>query len=73
MKSPTRPKNAKKLPVLKGRIKPEMPEIFVKTMDGLRTEYVRASIRVKSGKYQYLMWRDGDRVKYFYLGQKKNS
>jgi hypothetical protein len=33
----------------------------------------KASIRIKSGEYQYLTWRDGDQVRTFYLGKKRQS
>lgn len=55
------------------RPKAEIPEIFVKTTNAMRSEYARAHIRVKGGKYLYLAWKDGDRVRNFYLGQKRNS
>jgi hypothetical protein len=58
------------------RVKAEMPDIFVRISqrDGLyRTSYAKASIRVKSGQYLYLVWRDRDQVKNFYLGKKANS
>lgn len=54
------------------RPKGEIPEIFVKTTNAFRTEYARAHIRIKGGKYLYLAWKDGDRVRNFYMGQRKN-
>ena len=64
---------AKKAAIAESRPKAEIPEIFVKTTDAMRSEYARAHIRVKGGKYLYLAWKDGDRVRNFYLGQKRNS
>jgi hypothetical protein len=63
----------KKQAIPERRPKAEIPEIFVKTTNAMRTEYARAHIRVKGGKYLYLAWKDGDRVRNFYLGQKRNS
>jgi hypothetical protein len=63
----------KKTIVRPRRPEPQIPEIYVKTSDGLRTSYAHAHIRVKSGLYNYLVWRDGDRILNFYLGKKKNS
>jgi hypothetical protein len=64
---------SKKRPIAEGRPKAEIPEIFVKTTNAMRAEYARAHIRIKGGKYLYLAWKDGDRVRNFYLGQKRNS
>ena len=64
---------AKKTIVTARRAEPELPEIFVKIDDGARSTYARAAIRVKSGKYLYLQWRDGGRVLSFYLGRKRNA
>jgi hypothetical protein len=55
------------------RAKPEKPEIFVRTREERWPRYAHASIRVKAGKYLYLAWRDGGRIRNFYLGQKRNS
>lgn len=56
-----------------GRAKPEPPKIFVLTGDEHEQRYARASIRVKAGQYCYLMWRDGERVRNFYLGKRRES
>lgn len=64
---------AKKTIVPPRRVKAEIPDIYVKTSDTWRGSYAQAKIRVKSGKYLYLQWRDGDRIRSFYLGQKRNS
>ena len=58
--------------IVDSRPRAEIPEIFVKTTNAMRAEYARAHIRVKGGKYLYLAWKDGDRVRNFYLGQKRN-
>lgn len=55
------------------RVDPQIPEIYVKTADSERSGYARAHIRVKSGQYNYLVWRDGERILNFYLGKKKHS
>ncbi len=47
------------------------PEIFVKCVDRQhpwRDPYARAHLRNRSG-YAYLTWRDGERVRSFYLGK----
>jgi hypothetical protein len=63
-----------KKPIVKPRrAEPEVPEIYVKTVDGTRFGYARAHIRVKSDQYNYLVWRDGERILNFYLGKKKHS
>jgi hypothetical protein len=66
----TKPKSAIATP---RRAKPEKPEIFVRVSEGWRSSYARASIRVKAGQYNYLVWRDGGRVRNLYLGKKKKS
>jgi len=55
------------------RSKPSPPKIFVLTSDGGPPRYARASIRVKAGQYCYLMWRDGNRVRNFYLGKRREA
>jgi hypothetical protein len=55
------------------RAKPEKPEIFVCTREDWPPRMAHASIRVKAGKYLYLVWRDGGRIRNFYLGQKRIS
>lgn len=52
------------------------PEIYVAITQGSRwrrTLYARAHIRVKAGGYQYLQWRDGEKIKTLYLGMKRES
>jgi hypothetical protein len=47
------------------------PEIFVKCLDRehpWRDPYARAHLRNRNG-YVYLTWRDGQRVRSFYLGK----
>jgi hypothetical protein len=47
------------------------PEIFVKSVDRehpWRDPYARAHLRNRNG-YVYLTWRDGQRVRSFYLGK----
>jgi hypothetical protein len=55
------------------RAKPEKPEIFVRTQEERFPRYAHASIPVKAGNYLYLVWRDGGRIRNFYLGKKKIS
>jgi len=57
-------------PIAKSRSK---PEIFVRIKRPVRSLYAKASIRIKSGEYQYLTWRDGSQVRTFYLGRKRKS
>lgn len=49
------------------------PELFVRVTGehGWRTRYAKASIRVKAGEYQYLVWRDGEHIRNLYLGRKR--
>jgi len=53
------------------------PEIYVKITRKvnwwLPISYARAHIRIKSDGYQYLQWRDGNRVRSLYLGRKRKS
>ena len=65
-----KPKAQKKKP---RRAKPAPPQIFVLTSEEAPTRYARASIRVKAGQYCYLMWRDGKRVRNFYLGKRREA
>jgi len=53
------------------RVTPDKPEIYVRVQDGWKSNYAHASIRVKAGQYNYLVWRDGDQIRNFYLGKKK--
>jgi len=55
----------------KRRATPEKPEIFVRTKEEWPSRYAHASIRVKTGGYLYLVWRDGGRIRNFYLGRKR--
>lgn len=68
-----RKKSRTKRAIAESRVK---PEIYVKLPNPRytwRTDYARAEIRVKSGKYQYLQWRDGETVRSLYLGTKRPS
>jgi hypothetical protein len=55
------------------RVKPEIPDLYVRVRDNWRANYAKASIRVKAGQYNYLVWRDGDQVRNFYLGKKRKA
>jgi hypothetical protein len=49
----------------------EMPDLFVAVGKGAfgAAKYVRAHFRVRREKYRYLVWRDGSRIREFYLGK----
>jgi hypothetical protein len=48
------------------------PEIFVRVSTWTyQGSYAQARIRVRKGCYQYLVWRDGDKTREFYLGKKE--
>lgn len=66
-------KTAGKRAIAQSEAKP--PEIFVKLgRDSyFRPAYARAHIRVKAGEYQYLQWREDQRVRSLYLGRKRKS
>lgn len=70
--SPTRRryrKTGRKRPILARRAIPEIPEIFVYVSEeGFGHPYKRAHLRNKRG-YVYLCWREGARVRNFYLGK----
>ena len=64
-------KKSKTAIVKRRRVKADIPEIFVRVREGWRSSYARASIRIKAGRYLYLVWRDGGRIRNFYLGKKR--
>lgn len=66
-------KNGPRTIVKRSRAKAETPEIFVRTKEEWPSRYAHASIRVKAGRYVYLAWRDGGRIRNFYLGRKRNA
>ena len=70
-------KKRKSVRSVKCRTKQEPPSIYVRFLDNSgpwgRYDYARASIRVRSGKYAYLVWREGTHVKTFYLGKRTNK
>ena len=50
----------------------DLPKIFVRFPGRIYDRYAKASIRERiSGKnrYRYLKWREGSRVKEYYLGK----
>jgi hypothetical protein len=50
------------------------PEIFVRIAGKYNWSgpaYAKAHLRVKSGGYQYLEWKDGARPRSLYLGKKR--
>jgi hypothetical protein len=55
------------------RAKPTEPQIFVATKHGSHgPRFAHAHLRNRGG-YVYLTWRDGDRVRTFYLGKAPRS
>jgi hypothetical protein len=69
---PARKKRSKKA-IAESRAIP--PKIFVEITkkDWWRPKLAKAHIRVKAGEYQYLTWREGDRVRTLYLGRKRKT
>jgi hypothetical protein len=66
-------KTKRKIAIAESKAKP--PEIFVRVKKEAywKSVYARAHIRVKAGEYQYLQWRENDRVRSLYLGRKRKS
>lgn len=66
-------KGSKKRPIGVSRVKP--PEIFVRVSEKnlWRESYALAHIRVRSGCYRYLAWREAGKVREFYLGEVRES
>lgn len=53
-----------------------IPEIFVRVdCRSLypREQYAKAHIRVRRGCYRFLVWRDGNKVREFYLGRLRQA
>jgi hypothetical protein len=49
-----------------------IPEIYVRTRgerDSIYTVYAKAHIRIRRGCYRFLVWREGDKIREFYLGR----
>jgi hypothetical protein len=53
-------------------VKAQPPELFVRTQGDYTAHYAQARIRVRKGCYQYLVWRDGEKTREFYLGKKES-
>jgi len=68
-----RRKNGRAIAIVKSEAR--APEIFVRVKKQAywKSGYARAHIRVKAGEYQYLQWRENDRVRSLYLGRKRES
>src|SRR5574340_729038 len=67
--APRAKKNGRARSIAARRASP--PEIFVKCLDRerpWRDPYARAHLRNRNG-YVYLTWRDGEKVRGFYLGK----
>lgn len=66
-------KSAKKSAIAHSRA--SHPQLYVRIPghDWRGPRMAKASVRIKSGEYQYLTWRDGDQVRTFYLGKKRQS
>jgi hypothetical protein len=62
-----------------GKSRATAPEIYVKIKTTGRaswfrdSQYARAYIRIKSGEYQYLQWRENNQVRSLYLGRKRQK
>src|SRR5580704_12053888 len=54
------------------RVEQPAPDIFVAVKSDYIPKYAKARIRVRKGCYQYLVWRDGEETREFYLGKKEN-
>ena len=68
-RSPRGKKNGRSATAAACRVKQPIPEIRVKVDRPYQfATYARAYLRNKRG-YVYLCWRDGDRVRNFYLGK----
>lgn len=52
-------------------VKAQPPDLFVRTQSNYTANYAQARIRVRKGCYQYLVWRDGEKTREFYLGKKE--
>lgn len=66
-------KQPQKRPIVERRA---IPEIFVQVRDNHynhRSSMAKAHIRVRRGCYRFLVWRDGDKVKEFYLGRLRQA
>jgi hypothetical protein len=50
------------------------PRVFVLVSEQVPNDagFAHARIRVRKGCYQYLVWRDGDKTREFYLGKKES-
>jgi hypothetical protein len=67
----SKPVKKKRPRAIAARRRASPPEIFVKCVDRdapWRDPYARAHLRNRNG-YVYLTWRDGQRVRSFYLGK----
>jgi hypothetical protein len=52
----------------------QLPPLFVRLResDYYGAKFAQARIRIRRGCYQYLVWRDGDKTREFYLGKREN-
>lgn len=53
----------------------KLPALFVKLSNGTHygAKYAKARVRIRKGCYWYLVWRDGEATREFYLGKRENS
>lgn len=58
--------------VKRGRAKAKMPLIYVNIGHPTVPQFALAKIRIKAGGYQYLQWREGVRIRSYYLGRKQS-
>ena len=54
------------------RVEQPAPDIFVAVKSDYIPKYAKARIRIRKGCYQYLVWRDGEETREFYLGKREN-
>lgn len=62
-------KRPRKPPIGERRV---LPEIYVRVQGKTlypRELYAKAHIRVRRGCYRFLVWRDGNKIREFYLGR----
>ena len=53
----------------------KIPALFVKLSENTYygAKYAKARVRIRKGCYWYLVWRDGEATREFYLGKRENS
>jgi hypothetical protein len=69
---PQRSPTGRKKSIVERGVTPPAIFVAVKPHGYFQNHYAQASIRVRSGCYRYLVWRDGGKKREFYLGKVKN-